>query len=158
MQDFAPPDTPPLAGPSQGDPTAATRALIALHERTVDTVEGYRTMVEKAEPTFVAAAERFLTLHERHAAALSRLLAAEGRMGDADGTMMGTVNRAVVTMRSFFDDIDEDVMDQVRSGEDWVLKAFDAAITEQHAPPIADELSAMRGELTALLEETRHLG
>lgn len=157
MQDF-PSSIPPLAGRAPAGSAASTRTLVALHDRTVDTIEGYRTMVEKAEPSFVSAAERFLELHERHAEALSRLLIAEGRGGEADGTLMGTVNRAVVTVRSFFDDIDEDVMDQVRSGEDWVLKAFDAAIAEHQATPIGEELATMRGELASLLDETRHLG
>jgi hypothetical protein len=62
----------------------------------------------------------------------------------------------VVTFRAFFDDIDEDVMDQVRSGEDWVLKAFDAAIAEQTG--VAPKLQAMRAELAELLADTRNLG
>lgn len=143
-------------------------ALIALHDRTVDSVKGHAKMVEKAEPAFRDIAERFRSLHARHADELARLLADLDVLSEGDGTIMGTVNQAVVTFRAFFDDIDEDVMDQVRSGEGWVLKAFDAAIEEQQSAerlgadqvgirPVA-KLREMRAELTTLLDETRDLG
>ncbi len=143
-------------------------ALIALHDRTVDSVKGHVKMVEKAEPAFRDIAEQFRALHARHAGDLARLLADLGVEAESDGTIMGTVNQAVVTFRAFFDDIDEDVMDQVRSGEDWVLKAFDAAIEEQQSAerlgadqvgirPVA-KLREMRAELVTLLDETRDLG
>lgn len=133
-------------------------ALIALSDRTQDSVKGYAKMVEKAEPAFRDTAERFHALHVAHGTELARMLGDLGIAADADGTMIGTVNQAVVTFRAFFDDIDEDVMDQIRSGEDWVLKAFDAAIAEQDLTDTAVRLREMRAELTALLDETRHLG
>ena len=61
----------------------------------------------------------------------------------------------MVTFRACFDDIDEDVMDQLRSGEGWVLKAFDAAIAEQ--AEAAPTLQAMRAELNELLADTQVL-
>jgi len=49
-------------------------------------------------------------------------------------------------------------MDQVRSGEDWVLKAFEDAIAEQDSTDAGPKLRAMQTELINLLAETRHLG
>ena len=141
------------------DPAAehpGTTALAALYNRSVDSVKGFAKMVEKAEPSFRATAARFGALHDSHVDRLAGLLAAQGMMPDADGSIMGTVNQAVVSFRALFDDIDEGVMDQVRSGEDWVLKAFDAAIAEQ--PQAAAALHAMRDELSDLLAETQDLG
>lgn len=133
-----------------------TSALVALYDRSVDSVKGYKTMVEKSEPAFREIAERFHALHAMHADRLGALLFDQGVMPESDGTVMGMVNQAAVSLRAFFDDIDEDVMDQVRSGEDWVLKAFDDAIAEQAgAGPV---LQAMRTELTTLLADTRGLG
>jgi uncharacterized protein (TIGR02284 family) len=134
------------------------KALIALYDRTADCVKGYATMVEKAETSFRATAERFRALHARHAANLAWILADLGIKAEGDGTVMGTVNQAVVTFRAFFDDIDEDVMDQVRSGEDWVLKAFEEAIAEQGGAIPTAKLCEMQAELTDLLTDTRHLG
>ena len=142
-------DTPTLS-------VDTTSALIALYDRSVDSVNGFATMVEKAEPSFRDTAERFRALHTQHANTLARILADHGVRTDANGSIMGLVNQAVVTFRAFFDEIDEDVMDQVRSGEDWVLKAFDTAMEEQ--PALTPTLYKMRDELTSLLADTRNLG
>ena len=155
MQTIVPPPTlEELADPEAARHQAT--ALIALYDRSVDSVKGFTTMVEKAEPSFRDTAERFRALHARHADRLARLLSDLGVKAEAGGSVMGTVNQAVVTFRAFFDDIDEDVMDQVRSGEDWVLQAFDAAIAEQAGN--GDTLRAMRGELADLLAATHDLG
>jgi hypothetical protein len=69
----------------------------------------------------------------------------------------GGLNRAVVSARAFLDEIDEDVMDQVRSGERHVLGAFDAALDAGLPERDRAQVGAMRGELAALLDETRHL-
>lgn len=152
---------PPLFLDDPRDPETGrddTTALMALYDRSLDSVKGYAKLVEKAEPEFRDTAERFRTLHASHADALGRELADLGARIDTGGTIMGTVNQAVVTFRAFFDEVDEDVMDQVRSGEDWVLRAFDAAIAEQDAPAVIAKLHKMRAELTQLLADTRHLG
>lgn len=138
--------------------TDDAKALIALYDRTVDSMKGYTKMVEKAEPSFRDTAEQFRALHARHAHGLAWILADLGIEAVGDGSIMGAVNQTVVAFRAFFDDIDEDVMDQVRSGENWVLKAFDEAITEQRGALPAMKLNEMHAELTALLAETRHLG
>jgi uncharacterized protein (TIGR02284 family) len=139
---------------------ARSAALEALYDRTVDSLKGFSKMVEKAEPSFRDIAEKFRSLHARQAVALARFLADKGVEVDGDGSIMGTVNEAVVTFRAFFDDIDEDVMDQIRSGEDWVQNAFDEAIAEQDISDaqIAIKLREMQAELTELLAETGDIG
>jgi uncharacterized protein (TIGR02284 family) len=157
MQTIVSPDTLPDQGTeSLGSDDA--KALIALYDRTVDCVKGYATMAEKAEPSFRDKAEQFRDLHARHARNMERILADLGITAEADGTFMGTVNQAVVTFRALFDDIDEDVMDQVRSGEEWVLKAFEQAIAEQGVAASTSKLREMQAELTDLLADTRQLG
>jgi uncharacterized protein (TIGR02284 family) len=149
----------PLATPrDQIAETDEAQPLIAVYNRTVDSVKGYTKMVEKAEPSFRDTAERFRALHARHAGDLERILADLGIKAKADGSMMGTINQAVVTFRAFFDHIDEDVMDQVGSGEDWVLKAFDEAIVARGGAIPTVKPREMQAELTELLAETRHLG
>lgn len=136
----------------------AAEALLALQRRTADALAGYVTMVEKAEPEFRPVVERFRALHDRHNAALSAMLIRHGAGPDADGSFMGTVNKAVVSVRAFFDEIDEDVMDSIRDGENHVLTAFDEAISATGMPPAdVTDLRDMRDELTVLLQDTRHL-
>ena len=142
----------PEAAPDAAD------ALLTLQRRTVDALAGYVTMVDKAEPAFRPVAERFRALHDRHNAALTATLIRHGIEPDADGSFMGTVNKAVVSLRALFDEIDEDVMDSIRDGENHVLQAFEDAITSSGMPPAdVTELRDMRDELTVLLQDTRHM-
>ncbi len=138
-------------------PDDALDATERLHSRTLDVLAGYEKMVEKAEPAFRPVAERFRALHEAHAKALMSMLLVHGRTPDADGSLMASVNRAVVATRAFVDEIDEDVMGQVRNGERHVLAAFDDALAAGLAEPDRAQVAAMRGELAALLDETAHL-
>jgi uncharacterized protein (TIGR02284 family) len=126
-------------------------ALITLHDRTRDAVRGYAVMLEKAEPSFQGTVRQFHDLHLRQAETLANLLQSQGQEVDRDGTLMGAVNEAVVSIRAFFDEIDADTLVQIRNGEDRILKAFDAAIAEQDAVT-ADTLLDMRGDLTRLLD------
>lgn len=127
--------------------------VIALHDQTRDAVRGFAVMVEKAEPSFHSTVRQYLALHQRQAVALAQLLQSQGHDVDRDGTLMGTVNEVVVTVRAFFDQIDAGTMDQIRHGEDRILQAFDAAIAEQGGSTAAT-LRDMRDDLTRLLATT----
>jgi hypothetical protein len=142
--------------PSAGvpDPDAA---LATLHTRTVDALKGFVKMVEKAEPEFRPVVQRFHDLHVRHADDIGQFLLARGKQVDADGSFMGTINETVVGLRAFFDEIDEEVMNSVRSGEGHVLKAFDAVLKAPLEAHEQAEITKMRAELAGLLHETRHL-
>jgi hypothetical protein len=144
---------------SSNDPNAAAEAgkdaLVTLHLRTVDALKGYVKMVEKAEPEFRPVAKVFHDLHERHAAALAGMLATMGVTVDADGSLMGTINETIVSMRAFFDEIDEDVLSSIRNGEDHVLDAFDEVLKAELSVEDAAAVSAMRDELVELLDDVR---
>ncbi|RHZ95564.1 DUF2383 domain-containing protein [Cereibacter sphaeroides] len=135
--------------------TAAADALEALHDRTLDVLAGFDTMVEKAEPEFLPLARRFQELHRRQSSEIAALLSVAGRSPGDDGTFMSTVNRAVVSLRAIFDKIDEDVIQQIESGEQNVIDAFDEAIAQPQPPEVATKLSELRQELVRLLEEAR---
>jgi hypothetical protein len=137
--------------------TGGADALIQLHQRTVDVLAGYAMMVEKAEASFRDTAEAFRALHARHADRLARIIADQGHTPDADGTFMGTINKAVVSLRAMFDEIDDDVMDNVRDGEKIVLEAFDDAISATDDMALTRDLGDMRADTTALLDRTAHL-
>lgn len=133
-------------------------ALTALHHRTVDVLAGYDKMVEKAEPSFKPVVEAFQSLHATQAQQIARILLDLGQDIDADGTLMGTVNVAVVSLRALFDDIDAGIMDKIRDGEASVLLAFDDAVQESPDAATTTALTQMRADLVALLDRTQHLG
>lgn len=148
------PIRPTMIDLDAADTDASSTALSTLHDRTRDALKGYETKVEKAEPSFRATVQKFHSLHLRHAEKLAQLLRSQGQDVDEDGTLMGTVNKMVVTVRSFFDDIDADTLVQIRDGEDWVLQAFDDAIVAEGEGTTADTLRQMRAELSQLLAAT----
>ena len=129
--------------------------LIGLHTLSVDTLRGFQKMSEKAEPEFRPVVERFCALHTRHAARLDAMVREMGGIPDADGSFMGTVNRAVVGLRAVFDTIDAGVMDNIRSGEDRVLDAFDSAVQISLPQGHRQALTDMREELSTVLADTR---
>lgn len=132
-------------------------ALVTLHNRTVDALRGHEKMVEKAEPEFLPVAKSFRDLHRRHASGIAGILSGMGIAVDPGGTLMGSINETVVSLRALFDEIDEDAMDSIRNGENHVLRAFDEVLKVEQAPEIAAKVSAMREELVRLLDDTRHL-
>jgi hypothetical protein len=142
------------------DPTPTDDAIAALetaHTRSVDARHGFDTMVERAEPGFRPVAQEFRDLHARHAEGLAALLVRHGRTPDADGSFMSTVHSTVVSLRALVDEIDDDVMDAVRSGERRVVDAFEAAEAAGLPEAARGRVAAMRTELEALLHRTRHL-
>ncbi len=144
----------PLRSRRDTDESSQPTALIALHDRTRDAVRGFVAMAEKAEPSFQRTVQTFLALHQHQAETLAGLLQAKGEEIYHEGTLMGTVNEMVVKVRAFFDEIDADTLDQIRSGEDWVLQAFDTAITDETDLGTAASLAAMRADLAQLLATT----
>ncbi|MGQ0567365.1 MAG: DUF2383 domain-containing protein [Gemmobacter sp.] len=129
-----------------------------LHDRITDALEGFRVMAAEAEPAFRPVVERFVALHADHTARVADMLVSRGAGGDLDGTLMGTVNKAVVSVRALVTTIDAGVLDSIRSGEEHVLSAFDRAIGGVVRPDDGAVLTTMQDELVALLDDTRDLG
>lgn len=132
-------------------------ALSRLHTRTVDARQGYETMLAKAEPEFRPVVQQFHDLHSRQATDLARIITALGGAPDPEGSLMGTVNRTVVSLRAVFDEIDEDVMDAIRDGEERLLEAFDTALSTGPAQAWHGDVKDMREALLRLLAATSHL-
>lgn len=128
------------------------RKLAELHTRLIDTVEGHDKIAEKAEPDFVAVAEEFRDLHRDQAGRVASMLAGLGHDPGRDGSIFGSVNRAVVEMRSWFDDIGPNVLEAVRQGEKHVHDAFEEAIAASPSVSRRAALDAMRQELAQLVE------
>lgn len=142
---------------SHGDGPATdteTKHLIELHTRLRDTIDGFDAILDKAEPEFRPVAAEFRALHIRQADAVATMLDQDGHDTSKDGSMFGTVNKAVVTVRSWFDDISVNIMEQVVNGEKHVLEAYDEALPKAADPERKRILSEHRSELMALL--TRH--
>jgi hypothetical protein len=127
-------------------------SLERLQTRMVDALSGYDKMAEHAEPGFRPTVDAFRALHQTHIDRIAPLLGRKSR--SQAGSIMGTVNRVVVATRAIFDEIDEDVLEEIRSGEGHVLDAFDEALSNTTDSTLTEALAAMRQELVELLAST----
>ena len=150
------PMPPGGAVPGSGGPTPQggeeTVRLAALRTHLLDTLQGFDKVVEKAEPEFQGVASDFLALHKTQAERVAQLLLALGHDPHDTGSLHGTVNRAAVEIRSWFDDIGHNILGSIAEGERALLDSFDAAIVASPSPERRGVLQQMRTELETLLQ------
>lgn len=132
----------PKLAPDAEPATEALDLVAEAHTRVRDTVEGMEKLVEKAEADFKPTAQTLLTMHRRHEADLHAYLTDQGHDAQADGSVFGSVNRAVVEVRSWVDDISDNVMQDVKEGEKHVLDAYRAAEGAENQPKRARDMLA----------------
>ena len=101
--------------------------IAEAHTRVLDTIAGFEKLSEKAEPSFKPVADAFLATHQKHEAELASYLRKMGRDPDEDGSFFGTVNSSLIELRSWFEDVTEDVMDRIQEGEKHVLEGYEQA-------------------------------
>jgi len=132
-------------------------ALQALMTRLVDAREGLDAMLDRADWNVEGILRKIREDHHEAIGEVSTLLVAEGAEPDTEGSMMSTVNKAVVSIRAIFDDIDDDALERVVDGEQNVLDAFDDAEEVYRSGHAHDELVRMRQRLAGLLDEARRI-
>jgi len=147
----------PIQLPEGAEPDRLRDALQHLLTRVIDARDGHDAMLKRAEPKIAPLIRKFREEHHQHAERITALLAAVGGKPDATGSLMGNVNKAVVSLRALFDDLDDDVLGQVADGEDNVLEAFDDAMSEASEGRHREDLARMRAELEALVGEARRM-
>jgi len=145
-------DTKATTADSVTGPVTETDALVELHTRLLDTIQGFDTILEKSEPEFKPVAAEFRALHIHQAATVASMLETDGHDPSRDGSMFGSVNKMVVTVRSWFDDISVNIMDSVVHGEKHVLEAYDNALPHASDAERRRQLDEDRAALVALLD------
>ncbi|WP_333829296.1 DUF2383 domain-containing protein [Pararhodobacter sp.] len=146
------PHPPRSIHPKIEDAPQGVEELTELHTRLVDTIAGFEKMVEKAEPAFRPVAIAFKAMHSAHARAVGEMLVEDGHDPAQDGSLFGAVNRGLVAVRSWFDEIDENVMSALVQGEKHVLEAYEEAIAQTDVPQRREALTAMRDEQIAVMD------
>jgi hypothetical protein len=146
------PDSKATTNDSVSGPVTEIDALAELHTRLLDTIQGFDKILEKSEPEFRPVAAEFRALHIHQAATIASMLETEGHDPSRDGSMFGSVNKMVVTVRSWFDDISVNIMDSVVHGEKHVLEAYDDALTHVSDAERRRQLADARAELIDLLD------
>lgn len=133
-------------------------SLTSLHTAIVDAREGYRKAIEKADEPNVLSI--FRSVDALHAAAhedVHRMLASRGEKPDDDGSLMGTVHSAVVTVRSAILGLNDGSLDAFASGEENNLKAYDEAIRGEGDIALREILKRHRDALAAKVRAMKAL-
>ena len=130
-------------------------ALHDVHTATNDVLEGYATMLGRAEPEIVGIVGDLKAMHERHAEAQRELLARMGQDDEEDTSLRGTMNTVAVTVRDWITGLDEGSLSAVERGETALGDIYTDAIedlTETRDPAVRDLLDSQRAEIGTRIE------
>jgi hypothetical protein len=138
--------------PQRIEPAPKCLDLIAeVHTRVLDTLAGFEKVVEKAQPDFKPVAKAFLAMHLRHEAELANALSISSRDPSADGSVFGAINRAAVEIKSWFEDVTDKIMDQVKFAELHILDAYSDAQNACQCIEIQSLITAHIKDIDALM-------
>ncbi len=124
--------------------------LHQIHTATNDVLEGYKTMLDRAEPEIQPVLSDLRSMHERHAADQKIHLDRLGEASANDESWRGTMNKAAVTMRDWVSDLDRDSLSAVRRGEEALRDIYRDTLadwTEDRAPDVAALLTEQQREI-----------
>ncbi len=128
--------------------------LAKLHTRVIDVIAGYEELRERAAPELIGLARSMLALHERHRDALADLMAARGHVPDGEGSFMSLVQEGVIRVRSWFEDLDAEILPRIREGEEALVELYDDAIANAGARrPEHAALTVQRAEIRSQIAE-----
>jgi hypothetical protein len=130
-------------------------AIRDVQTSIVDAINGYQRMLEKAEPSFRGTVSNLIELHKSHESGLQNLLNKAGETSPNEGSFMSNVHETVVTVRSWFDDIDGDLTPQIIQGEERILEQYDRAINETYSRDVLDLLRHQQTALASLIQNLR---
>ncbi len=137
--------------------TGAIEAMHDVHTATNDVLKGYREMVARAQPDIQTVIRRLTDMHERHAAEQEAELVRLRDTTDDDSSLQGTVNKAVVTVRDWFTDLDRGVLPAVRQGEEALLDEYKDALEDLRAHDNVSVVTLLRTQADSIASEIARL-
>jgi uncharacterized protein (TIGR02284 family) len=103
--------------------------LKSLHTTLIDSRNGYDEALQDAEGKGLTDLFRdMIALREHDAEALKTHVIALGEQPNEDGSFLSTVHRAVISVRSLFQDLDERILPGLIDGEERIRGYYDEAI------------------------------
>lgn len=123
--------------------------LKSLHTILIDSKNGYEEALKDAEGRGLTELfSNMIALRERDSAEIAGLLATLGEKADDKGSFMTTVNRAIISIRSLFGDLDEGILPGLIDGEKRISTYYDSTLETVGS-------TADRAVLTRQLEKVR---
>ena len=126
-----------------------TQNLKTLHTLLIDSRNGYDEAFKDANGTGLASLFRnMMVFHNHSAEALGAYLNSVGEAVDDRGSVMTTVNRTIMSIRSMFGALDESILPGLIDGEKRIAGHYDAALTT--CPADAPELPVLHNQRESL--------
>ena len=131
--------------------------LKSLHTSAIDARNGYQEALKDAEgrgltPLFAD----MIAVHTANAQELETTLSAAGEKADQSGSFMTLVHRAIFSVRSLFDELDEDVLPGLIDGEQRNVSHYDEALKQTGlAAELATLLTTQRARLVEKIEDMK---
>ena len=122
--------------------------LNSLLTAAIDARNGYQEALEDAEGRGLTPLFRdMIAVHDRHADELGAALIDAGEKRDDGGSLMSTVNRTILSVRSLFDGLDASVLPGLIDGEERNAARYDDALKLGFASLQSGQLTKQRAEL-----------
>lgn len=120
--------------------------LKSLHTVLIDSRNGYEEAIEDAGAKGLVALFREMQARREHnAREIKNHLVAMGEKVDENGSFLTTVHRAVISIRSLFGDLDENILAGLIDGEKRILSYYDEAIEHfERDTPVYSSLATQR--------------
>jgi uncharacterized protein (TIGR02284 family) len=130
--------------------------LKSLHTTLIDSRNGYEEALEDAEGKGLTDLfRRMIELRERDAEALKAHVTALGEQPNEDGSFLSTVHRAVISVRSVFQELDERILPGLIDGEERIRSYYDEAIKSSPGGPEQELLVAQRAKLDEVIRDMK---
>jgi uncharacterized protein (TIGR02284 family) len=131
--------------------------LKTLHTRLIDSRDGYKASRERieGEASFTGFFDSRIAERERYHTELHRQLHAEGVEVAESGSTAASAHRGWLKLRDAVTGDDEAVYDEIVTGEEALLEAFDAAIAATSGEAAYGFLSEQRAGVQKAIEEAR---
>ena len=127
----------------------AADKLKTLHTALVDTRSAYEiALKDTKDPEVARICKEMVSLRHDDHLELHQALITAGETPDDDGSFMSVVHETVVGVRACLTGISKKTLPAFASGEEEIVKEYDAALRESAAnPAIAEILSRQRSVL-----------
>lgn len=140
--------------------TSREDALSNLYTRLINSRDGYRSVMERAEsPTIRSVLSEMVDRRETDAARLRQFLAGAGLTPSDDGSTLAAVHRAFLSLKyRVTGSSDEAILKEIARGEGTLLDAYEEALGASRATdPESAFLREQQASLRTKVEELRAL-
>lgn len=134
-------------------------SLRTLRTALIDARKGYEEAVKDAEkPELKSIFQKMIVMHEQSHDTAHQVLVGRGETPDATGSFMAAVHKTVISVRSAVAGLDSKSLSSFASGEERIVKDYDATIEDNTDDvSVAEILAQQKSALLEMISEMKRL-